>query len=682
MPTTFTPAAGNDYRQYKNSVEEVTRDYEKQLKTNREQNDHDVANVREQAAAEREKARAEADATVTANKESLNDNMARDRDMNKREVERMRAQMYDRSGRFNSEADALKSQLDSAKKSYDAQHDKDTKDARELEARYQDRLSTSDQDKSQAVEDAVSAYKTSLAEDSDYAMRARQENDRQARAEAQDRYQRLDDTRVAEQDELRHYQKNAFDDLKTGFDRKISSIERAESERGLKTRDANRQNAEDAIKQQREAHALETHDLREQVGDMIATDQASKKILSSKIDSYEREQKRDIDIERERLVAERDSAIAAERERSNTSDNHQIDIKRETLKEQDANYNDILRTQTKEFNDREKTMRQGYENAFSQVNKRAQMDREQSQSAMERQAAQLSESRDEAMTKQAKAYQDSGKRERESLNTQLAEAKKEIQTRRTSSDPNDISPAAEAAVRNLVTREYEKTFAADHKRDQETIDGIEEGYSNRMSEALNDREARETDRNRMMTSEHQRERSDLLNEVDDSEHRKTTALREADQANNRERDKLVRNYAGMMDQQRRKYEELLQATRYDASEKLQMTRREHELDTKMTHRAFSGKQNELIHDYEKRLADQKQELETRLVETKDIGDQALRDAERKNRLGVDEIIKNYEGRIAQMEQQQKERERSVTVGYEDQIDRMRRSNNAVSTKKV
>ncbi len=681
MPTTFTPAAGNEYRQYKNSVEDVTRDYEKQLKTNRDQNDRDVTNVREQAAAEREKARAEADATVTANKDTLNENMTRDRELNKREVEKMRAQMYDRSGRFNGEAESLKSQLEAAKKSYDSQHDKDIKDMREIDSHYQERLTVKDQDKAQAVEDALVAYRTSLGEQSDYAVRARQENERQAKTESQDRYQRLDDARISEQDELRRYQKDAFDQLKTGFDRQVSSIERAENERGLKSRDSSRQDAEDSIKQQREAHAREMHDVRESVGDMIAADQTSKKVLSSKIDSYEREQHRDIDIERSRLVAERDSAIAAERERSANAENHQIDIKRATLKEQDAAYNDILHTQTKDYNDREKTLREGYESSFNQVNKRAQMDREQSNTSMERQAAQLSEIRDEALTKQAKAYQDSGKRERESLNTQLAHAQKELQVKKTSSDPNDISPAAEAAVRNLVTREYEKTFATDHKRDQDTIEGIQESYSNRMSDALTEAEARETDRNRMMVSEHHRERSDLINEVDDSEHRKMAALRDADQANAREKDKLVRSYAGMMDQQRRKYEELLQASRYNASEKLQMTRREQELETKMTHRAFSGKQNELIHDYEKRLADQKQELETRLVETKDIGDQALRDAERKNRLGIDEVIKNYEGRIAQMEQQQKERERSVTVSYEDQIDRMRRSN-AVSTKKV
>lgn len=682
MSTTLTPAAGSEYRQYKKSVEDVTADYEKQLNNEREKSSREANAVREQAAAERLKAREDADKTVTKSKEALNETVERERAMNKREVERMRSEMYDKFGRYNGqEADTLREQLDAAKIAYETQRKRDKVETLEMESNYQNKLKNAGEQKNAAIEDAVRTYRESIGEQSEYAIAARKENERQARTESQEKYQRLDDTRIAEQDDIRRHTKQSIENLQKGFTTKIKELERSENERGLKSRDAHRTEAEKAIKQQAEAHAREVGDLRENVKDMISADLTTKKVLANKVEEYNRETARDIKQDHERIVNDRDAAIAAERERSARSEAHQHAVKRETLKDQDMYYNDVLRNQTAEYYDREKTLKTGFETAYEQVNKRADMDREQSQQAAERAAQRSGETLEKTLELQANAYREAGRRERENLQTELSQAKKELHTKNTSADPNDISPAAEAAVRNAVTREYEKTFGAERARNEKTIDGIQQSYSNRMADELNEREFAETDRNRLLTSEHHRERTDLLNEIDDSEYRKATALREADEMGGRERDKLIRNYSSMMDQQRKKYEELLQTVRYDASEKAQMTRREHELNMKMTNRAFSARQNELIRDYQKQLADQKQDYETRLADTKNGGDAALRNLDRQNKLQTEEITKGYEGRIAMLEQANKERERATAARYEDQIDRMRRSH-AISTKKV
>jgi hypothetical protein len=59
----------------------------------------------------------------------------------------------------------------------------------------------------------------------------------------------------------------------------------------------------------------------------------------------------------------------------------------------------------------------------------------------------------------------------------------------------------------------------------------------------------------------------------------------------------------------------------------------------------------------------------------------LRDTERREKQNYDDLARNYEQRIAQMEEQQKERERIITQNFEDQLDKVKRSNALLQQKK-
>jgi hypothetical protein len=77
----------------------------------------------------------------------------------------------------------------------------------------------------------------------------------------------------------------------------------------------------------------------------------------------------------------------------------------------------------------------------------------------------------------------------------------------------------------------------------------------------------------------------------------------------------------------------------------------------------------------------KLEHDSQVDELKGSTQVLLREAEKKARVDMEQQARSYEQRIAQMEFQRKERERYITQNYQDELDKVRRSNAALIQKK-
>ena len=137
----------------------------------------------------------------------------------------------------------------------------------------------------------------------------------------------------------------------------------------------------------------------------------------------------------------------------------------------------------------------------------------------------------------------------------------------------------------------------------------------------------------------------------------------------------------MLEHQRRQYDEIMTTSKNDASAKMQALRQEGDFNMKMAQRSFNAQQNELIREYEKKLADQKVEHDKTLDEIKSSAERTVREAGRQARVDSEAQARANEQKLAQIEMQHKERERYVTQNYQDDLEKMKRSNALLIQKK-
>jgi hypothetical protein len=144
---------------------------------------------------------------------------------------------------------------------------------------------------------------------------------------------------------------------------------------------------------------------------------------------------------------------------------------------------------------------------------------------------------------------------------------------------------------------------------------------------------------------------------------------------------MNRNYSRLLARKSQEHEDALSVTRDDAANRIAEIRQEADFNAKMAQRSFSLRQNELIREYEKKLADQKTDYESRLDDLKSQSQANTRDVERKLKNELEAQTRASDQRLAQVEATNKERERYLTQNFQDEIEKVKRSNALLIQKK-
>jgi hypothetical protein len=172
-----------------------------------------------------------------------------------------------------------------------------------------------------------------------------------------------------------------------------------------------------------------------------------------------------------------------------------------------------------------------------------------------------------------------------------------------------------------------------------------------------------------------------MDHVNNVEETKQQALRNKDLDNDRMTQNLTRNYANMLNKQKAEHDDALQIQQNEAATRLNASRQENTFSQRMAQRAFANQQNELIRDYDRKLAAQKTDYEAKIDEMKTTQQKTLRDQDRLNKQQLTEMQRSYDQRIAQTEAQHAERERYLTQNYQDELEKVRRANALLIQKK-
>jgi hypothetical protein len=439
--------------------------------------------------------------------------------------------------------------------------------------------------------------------------------------------------------------------------------------------------SEDDAREMRNSHALESAQLRKQIQDLEDVDRQTLHGYNEGKAAAIREYENDV-RDRQKI---NDDATTAElnnyREKSRAMNRYYNELNDRNLKNQGMEMTQLLNKQTEEAHQDRRQLEETFQldrkqNELHQKNEREYMNR-----VLEQRADQAAEDRQHALDVQGQTYGEAYDNLSKQSAAREASLQASLQEAHTSADPSVISPAAEQAVRDATGKQYQKTMDADDKRKRGEIDSLRQNFHDRYNDLLADKRQTETRMAMNQSLQRHEDQAAYLDSVVELTNDRDESIRNKEAEHQRASDALTHDHARVLDQQRREYDDIVQNLKNDASDRLTAQRQESAFNAKMAQKAFSSRQNELIRDYEKKLADQKDQYESELGDVKSELATTQRESERRTAHALEEQSKGYEQRIAQLEFQNKERERLVSQNYQDELEKVKRSNALLIQKK-
>lgn len=680
MPS-VTPSDGG-YNYYQKTLSELEDELKTEAKRSRER--EKAATESLEAAHKRNLADRERQAERTINeiKDSANRTIAQERDYNKNELDRIKANTYDKWGRFGGvESDVARQQLQDLRQATDAERDKASRDLRLAEDHYAERMEEAARGYEERLEKNAAAARDSANKSYSSAYQGEKAEYAQFKEEAEKKYGELTQEHLEELRQERKRSERAINDSRLDFDRKAKTLRESNDDRFEKLDNAYQQRVTHATQNLNDSRDAETRQLRDQVKELLDSETRYIKEkgqgTQDAIDEYDRDWR----------AKERNTVELYEREidklkrSAKEQDRYFTHLNNKNLRDKDAYFTGVISQVNLDNRQEKKDLEETFKKDRGQLELQLHRERDQSRLSREKALNEASMERARLLEVQAKNYQDTMERQHRSSDEQIKKLQAEINYRNTSDDTTVISPAAEAAVRKSMIGEYEKVLGAERDRNDRNVDSMQREYTRRVNDTVEEKRSSETQIRKQNNVDREIERNRLLAHIQDTEFMKDQGLRHKEYENTKMVDNINRNYANILENQRREFNDVITSAKTEAAFQMNSMRQQHDFETKMAHRTFTAKQNELIREYDKKLADQKAEYETQLGDMKSQTQLALRDAERKTKQALEEQQKSYEQRLAQTEYQHKERERYMTENFQDQLEKVKRSNALIAQKK-
>jgi hypothetical protein len=676
------PPADGGYNYYRQTLSELEDQLKQEADRSRQREKQNAEELEASYEANLKRRDEELDRTVKEIKKNANDSIEANRKYSDAEVQRIRDQTYDRFGRSHGlEADVLRQQLRDYTEATGNQIKRDQADMKDLRDSTSSRIAESNERHARDLEKAVDSARTSASQTYDELMARQRGEYNEFKTEAEKSYGELQRERMEQQNSDRRRYENALSEAQRDFDRRMERTNRTDETRALSVERARQAKQEDETRALNESHARESGELRGQIKDLIHAQgdysRGKSEGQADAVKEYEDQYR-----QQTRLLQEaNDRTVAKLKREVKDTDRHYSQLNNQNLKDRDSYFAEVIRGQNLDHHNTKTELQRTFMDDRQQLDLRNQRDREQAQKSMERQGHEMAAARNAALEKQAGNYQEVLERQRANDGQKIKALEKELHRATTSQDVNVISPAAEAAVRNVALAEHQKTMNEELKRNRRSEDSIQQSYAKRLSDVVEDTSADKTNIIAQRTAEDHQNRMAYLDSLRDSEFRAKEAARSQNLDHDRETEHLTRVYSNMLERQRREQNVVFTQSRNDASAKTANLRQEHDFEKKMAMRSFSARQNELIREYEKKLADQEVEHRNQIDDVKQQMQLALREAERRSRQTLEEQQRAADQRVAQIEYQHKDRERLVAQNYQDELDKVKRSNALLIKKK-
>ncbi len=278
-----------------------------------------------------------------------------------------------------------------------------------------------------------------------------------------------------------------------------------------------------------------------------------------------------------------------------------------------------------------------------------------------------------AMTKQAESYRKNIEQAREEGHENLKALQEGVKLGSKRQHIEDISPAAENRVRHGVIDQYQKSLNAEVDRNKLTQEKLAETYGNNYREFLEKTQDKETSIIKQSEADRAHDRAQFVDTIMSTQQEALSRSRDKDASYQLQVDKLQRKFAYALERQKREYENLIDGMKNESESKILTIQEEAQKTSKIAIKTLSEKQTEILREYDKKLSDQREQYEYLIEDIKTSLKSETHDVERRAKSEIETQTKTYEQKIAQIEAQNKEHEKYLALGYQEQLDKLRKS---------
>lgn len=673
----------SNYNYYKAQINDLEDELDKSLKRAEQRYEDRTDSLKEKYDTIREKDQKSMDETVRNVKERASEAELLEHENANREIDRLKNITYDRNGRTVSEADVMKSQLEDQQRAYEKALEKHRMDIDDLNKAHEKKMEEQHVGSNEKLDKAVTDTKGAILTSKHLAHLDDSHEFDDMKKDTRVRLDRMNTERVRDLEQERKVSAKAIEETFNQTQHQIEKTNQANEAMLFDKQQFQDQRLMKNAEELKQSHQDEIDKFRTQIKAQSDLDAAYKHEKGQgtyeAIRDYEKEGKLREGLiglryenEIEKLKKDRDDAteLAAMHSTKN-------------MQEKEASFEKFINRQNLDAIENQKNLEKKYE--LVEMRNAGQMAKERKnfETARDTALTEAEKQKSTALENQALAYKASI--EREAGNRSAERRALEVRVHKapdTANPAKDIlPPGVEEQLRKSVIDDYAKSLAAEQERTQRALGSLKDSYGYKIQNMLFDRESREAEIQRDSVATQNAERAQFLKYAQDIEYTKGTALRNKEISQLREIDNITNNYASMLERQHREYEEILSTHKNDSVARLHAVRETADFNAKMAQRAFNSKQNEIVHEYDRKMSDQKKEYEAIIEELKGDANQKIRESDRRNQLALDDQARIYEQKIAQFEYQQKEREQLVSQNYQDQLEKMRRSNALLQQKK-
>lgn len=671
---------GSEYSSHRRSVDEIEQDYQTQLKQAKKRAESREAKL----VRSHENSMKTAQEKNTRSLENIRDqyeSSAENRtEIDKAQRAKLEKQVYDRNGRAAQAAvSELKDQRDVAIRAENEARAKYASANEDVEDYYSRRAEAREKAIADKIEEMTEKHRKEITQ-----AHERRDNG-ESNTEYREKLER-DTTRAiaeARQDATRAKRQTleVADRYETEIDNREKKNE-AYIESALQTKDQkNRELLTKFAMSERASREKENSQLRDQVKDYsrLKAEVQKEKNLGRADAIREIEQDWMTQIDNQSMA--HDAEKLKLKQDNQNLEKHLARTYDESLRDKEYRMATLLRNQNDDHAKMLEQTSSEYDRTYEHLKLQNQREKDLAQTRIETQRAELIDKSQKDLENQARIYQKTLSDQRLSDQTQVKNLERILNDVNTTEDPGRISSAAEASVRRQMEAKYEKSFQAEVERNRRAVDHLHTEYSARLSDARSDNHSQAANLNRANMLEQQQMKDTFISHVQDVEQNKLQMMTLANDQNEKSRETMQRMSERSTNEMRRHYEELIATRDLDAEVKYKTLLQESDFEKRTMRRDFSAQTSDLIRGYEKKLADQKLKYDEQLRDLKARTEAATRDNERRTKQALADQARSYDHRIAEMEAQQKDRARVAARNQEEEIEKVKRANALLLSKK-
>ena len=682
MPTVSATDANTNYQNYHKSLQDMDDDYKAEAKRNEKRQAAQVAELEDNQRTTLAKKDRDTEETVNHVRSSADETLSHERKLAQQEVDSARRTTYDKFGRYyDTQAKDLRDQINHLQADSTHQHDVDLKHLSDAQAAHERKMDDFAELSGKRTEEALEAGKRSLTNVYEARLDGERAQAKQAREDAKKSAADLLGDRESKVELREGRALQAMEETRRDYQHRLDNGAHTDEALREKRARAFDGRTEQSTRDMARSRGEENRTLRDQVR---ASADGQRSAVSDKAQARA-DAIRDFESDfrtHEQTLADN---YAAETQRLHDSVDQSSDSlvrkNQDRLAELQERFTKVIHQKEAEHAQQSKSDQKTFQDGLAQEKGARAADSRQSESKLLEHDERAQAQNARTLAIQGKNYQEQNAHSVEYRDAENLRLKGKIQEIATSADPNNVSPAAEQVLRQSMSENFEKSFGAEHDRTANQFDHAQQTYKDDVRTEHAQAQTQMRNLSQSLTADRQIERSALLNQIQDTEFQKNVALGDKDRKFDIQSERMNRNSASTMDEQKRKFDESLQNVQYDANTKIKAYQQASEFKFNMAQRTSSARQNEIIRDYEKKLASQKADYESLVGELKSQSATAVRESDRKGKDALDEQARLYEQRLAQTDVQQKEHETRIVQAFQDDMEKLKRSNALLIQKK-